>query len=234
MLEFFKSKKQAHSAVDGSKPIADARYVVIDTELTGLNERKDSIISIGAVRMEGTRIEMGNPFHRLIKPESAFKPESVIIHGITPSDVVQQPNIDAILAEFLEFCDADIIVGHCVSIDLLFLNKEMKRMFGDSIHNPALDTYKVYKWLRQKVPTRTCFSASPRDTSLYEIAQCFSIAVRGAHDALVDAFITAQLLQRFMPVLIDTGVTCMGDLLKIGHPLEGGDKQKLSGEISNF
>ena len=107
-------------------------------------------------------------------------------------------------------------------------------MFGDSIHNPALDTYKIYEWLSKKVPTRTCFSASPRDTSLYEIAQCFSIAVRGAHDALVDAFITAQLLQRFMPVLIDTGVTCIGDLLKIGHPSEGGDKQKLSGEISNF
>jgi len=234
MLKFLKSKKQSPLTIDKSLPITDIRYTVIDTELTGLNEKKDSILSIGAVRMNGTRIELANSFYQLIKPETEFRPKSVVVHEITPSDVVEKPNIDAILAEFLEFCDADIIVGHCVLIDLLFLNKEMKRMFGDSIHNPALDTYKVYEWLRQKVPTRTCFSASPRDTSLYEIAKCFSIAVRGAHDALVDAFITAQLLQRFMPVLIDTGVTCIGDLLKIGHPSEGGDKQKLSGEISNF
>jgi DNA polymerase-3 subunit epsilon len=234
MLKFLKSKKQSPLTIDKSLPITDIRYTVIDTELTGLNEKKDSILSIGAVRMNGTRIELANSFYQLIKPETEFRPKSVVVHEITPSDVVEKPNIDAILAEFLEFCDADIIVGHCVSIDLLFLNKEMKRMFGDSIHNPALDTYKVYEWLRQKVPTRTCFSASPRDTSLYEIAKCFSIAVRGAHDALVDAFITAQLLQRFMPVLIDTGVACIGDLLKIGHPSEGGDKQKLSGEISNF
>ena len=234
MLKFLKSKKQSPLTIDKSLPITDIRYTVIDTELTGLNEKKDSILSIGAVRMNGTRIELANSFYQLIKPETEFRPKSVVVHEITPSDVVEKPNIDAILAEFLEFCDADIIVGHCVSIDLLFLNKEMKRMFGDSMHNPALDTYKVYEWLSKKVPTRTCFSASPRDPSLYEIAKCFSIAVRGAHDALVDAFITAQLLQRFMPVLIDTGVTCIGDLLKIGHPSEGGDKQKLSGEISNF
>ena len=37
-----------------------------------------------------------------------------------------------------------------------------------------------------------------------------------------------------MPVLIDIGVTCIGDLLKIGHPFEGGDKHKASSEISNF
>jgi DNA polymerase III subunit epsilon len=234
MLEFLKSKKQAPLTVDKSLPITDIGYAVIDTELTGLNEKKDSILSIGAVRMVGTRIELANSFHQLIKPETEFRPKSVVVHEITPSDVIEKPNIDAILSEFLQFCDNDVIVGHCVSIDLSFINRETKRIFGNSIQNPVIDTYKVYEWLRKKVPTRTCFSASPQDTSLYEIAKCFSIAVRGAHNALVDAFITAQLLQRFMPVLIDTGITCIGDLLKIGHPLEGGDKQKASSEISNF
>ena len=42
--------------------LESARYVVIDTELTGLDEKKDSIVSIGAVRMEGGRIEMGDSF----------------------------------------------------------------------------------------------------------------------------------------------------------------------------
>jgi DNA polymerase-3 subunit epsilon len=69
----------------------------MDTELTGLNERRDSIISIGAVRMTGAKIELGNSFHQLIKPESKFKPDSVVVHGITPSDVLEKPNIDAIL-----------------------------------------------------------------------------------------------------------------------------------------
>jgi len=234
MLEFLKSKKQPPLNIDKSQPITDMRYTVIDTELTGLNEKKDSILSIGAVQMNGTRIELANSFHQLIKPETEFRPKSVVVHGITPSDVIEKPNIDTILSEFLQFCDNDVIVGHCISIDLSFINRETKRIFGNIIQNPAIDTYKVYEWLKKKVPTRTCFSSSPQDSSLYEIAKCFSIAVRGAHNALVDAFITAQLLQRFMPVLIDIGVEYIGDLLEIGHPSEGGDKQKVSGEISNF
>ena len=42
--------------------------VVVDTELTGLDEKKDSIVSIGAVRMTGGRIELGDMFYRLVSP----------------------------------------------------------------------------------------------------------------------------------------------------------------------
>ena len=66
------------------------------------------------------------------------------------------------------------------------------------------------------------------------MAKCFDISVRGAHDALFDSFITAQLFQRFIPVLIDLGVKSLGMLLDIGHPEKGGDRFKTSGEISNF
>ncbi len=234
MIDFFKLRKQAPLNIDKNKSIMDVQYTVIDTELTGLNEKKDSIISMGAVRMNGTRIELADSFHQLVRPESKFQPKSVVVHEITPSDVLEKPNIDAVLSEFLRFCDDDVIVGHCVSIDLSFINRETKRISGNTVQNPVIDTYNVYDWLRNKVPTRTCFSSSPKDSSLYEIAQCFSIAVRGAHNALVDAFITAQLLQRFMQVLIDIGVNHIGDLLEIGHPFEGGDKHKGSSEISNF
>ena len=104
MLDFFKIKKQTALSVDKDRPITETGYVVIDTELTGLNERKDSIVSIGAVRMTGTRIDLSQTFYRLIKPDSKFKPESVVIHGITPSDVSEKPNIDSIISDFLEFC----------------------------------------------------------------------------------------------------------------------------------
>jgi DNA polymerase III subunit epsilon len=234
MLEFLKSKKKTSFPVKETAHISEIRYVAIDTELTGLHEKKDSIISIGAVRMNGTRIELSDNFHQLVKPKSKFKPDSVIIHGITPSDVLEKPNIDTILNEFLLFCGNDILIGHCACIDLSFINREMKRICGETLQNPVIDTFNVYSWLRAKVPTRTCFSPSPTNSSLFEIAKCFSIAVRGAHNALIDAFITAQLLQRFMPVLIDVGVEHIGDLLKIGHPFEGGDKSKPSSEISNF
>jgi len=234
VLEFLKHRKQLPLSIDKNTPITEVRYVAIDTELTGLNERKDSIISIGAVRMTGTKIELGNTFHQLVKPQSKFKPDSVVVHGITPSDVLEKPDIDSILTDFLTFCGSDILIGHCIAIDMSFINKDMRRVFGAPVSNPVIDTYNVYEWLKMKFPTGSLFSSPLKDISLYEIAKCFDIPVRGAHDALADAFIAAQLMQRFMPALIIARIEYIGDLLVIGHPLEGGDKFKTSTGIANF
>lgn len=234
MLDFFKTKKQAALSINKDSPVAETGFVVIDTELTGLNERRDSIISIGGVKMTGTRIDLGKTFHRLIKPETKFKPESVVIHGITPSDVSEKPDIDHIIADFLEFCGDDVLIGHCVSIDLSFINSDMKRIFNSTIRNPVIDTFILHEWIRKRMPSHSCFPPGDKSSGLYEMAKCFDISVRGAHDALVDAFITAQLFQRFIPVLSDLGVKSIGMLLEIGHPEEGGDRFKTSGEISNF
>ncbi len=233
MLTFFKLKKRAPVSFDKTIPLTEASYVVIDTELTGLNNRKDQIISIGAVKMSGMRIELGRCFYRLIKPEAAFKPESVIIHGITPSDVKKARGIDAILAEFIEFCGGDILLGHCVLIDMVFINREMKRIFGSPMRNPVIDTLSIHDWLRQRHQSEPCLSSVPKDAALYEIARCFGIAVRGAHDALIDAFITAQLFQRFIPLLAGSGVRSVGEICELGNP-ERSDIFRKSNEIANF
>ncbi len=234
MYSFFKIKKQEFVSSDLEKPVSEVNYTVIDTELTGLNERKDSIISIGAVKMTGSKIDLSKNFHKLTKPETKFRSESVVIHGITPSDVSEEPGIDSILSEFVDFCGSDTIVGHCVSIDMAFINREMKRVFGNPMANPVIDTFFIYEWIRNQAPSKPCFSYATKDSGLYEIAKCFEIPVRGAHDALTDAFITAQIFQRFIPVLLNLGVKNLGMLLKIGHPEEGGDKSSKSGLISNF
>ena len=79
------------------------------------------------------------------------------------------------------------------------------------------------------------FSLPETGTSLYDIARTFNIPLAGAHNALQDAFTTAQLLQRFLPLLAEAGATEIGDLLKIGIPFEGGDHHhRPTGEFSNF
>ena len=85
-----------------------------------------------------------------------------------------------------------------------------------------------------KFPSRACFSSPPKDLSLYTMAQCFDIPVRGAHDALMDAFLTAQIFQRYIPLLIETGIQQIGDLLSIGNPAEGGEPFRARSEITNF
>ncbi|MCL5237007.1 MAG: 3'-5' exonuclease [Nitrospirae bacterium] len=224
------NKKSRATGIDGSMPAKDARYVVIDTELTGLNEKKDSIVSIGAVRMAGGKIDLGDVFYRLINPYTEFRAESVVIHGITPSDVGEKPDIATILSEFLEFCGPDILIGHCISIDLCFINKEMKKIPGSSLKNAVLDTYSLYEWLRKRMTFHKAFSAPLKDCSLYGIAKGFGIPANGAHNAVVDAFITAQVFQRFIPILLEAGVRSIGELLRVGNPSRGGDRLRSAGE----
>ncbi len=238
VLRLIRNRTVRRSAgIDGNIPIEEVRYVVLDTELTGLDEKKDSIVSIGAVRMRGGRIDLGKTFYKLIKPETALTPESIVIHGITPSDVIKKPDIDKVLSEFSQFCGNDVVVGHFISIDVGFIDREMRRTREISMQNPVLDTYVIYEWLR----CRRSYEGENgialqmlKDPRLYEVARVFGIPFNGAHTAIIDAFITAQVFQRFIPLLIKSGIRSIGDLLTIGDPFRGGDRFKRATEMSNF
>ncbi len=227
-------EKKKKFSIDEHTPITDVRYVVVDTELTGLDEKRDSIVSIGAVRMTGGKIDIGDTFYRLVSPRTELTAASVVIHEITPSDVVMSPVIGPVLEDFLEFCGADALVGHFISIDLAFLNREMRRLRNAAIRNRVVDTFSVYEWLRKREKSRDCFATPLAGYRLYDIARCFGVPVNGAHNAIMDAYATAQLFQRFLPLLAEAGAGNIGDLLKIGKPFEGGDRFGLTGEISNF
>ncbi len=232
MLSLF--EKRETPAIDRRTPIAGARYVVLDTELTGLDENRDSIVSVGAVRMTGGRIELGDTFYRLASPRTELSAASVVIHEITPSEAAASPAIDEVLAEFLAFCGEDILVGHFIGLDLAFINREPKRMRRPAIGNPAVDTFSVYEWLRKRDRTRECFATPLAGHRLYDIGKCFGVPVNGAHNAIMDAFATAQLFQRFIPMLAGGGARDIDDLLRLGIPFEGGDRFGLTGEFSNF
>ncbi|HEY6011820.1 MAG TPA: 3'-5' exonuclease [Nitrospirota bacterium] len=226
--------RKMHPAIDERMPLREVGYVVVDTELTGLDEKRDSIVSIGAVRMNGAVIDIGNAFYRLVSPRTALSASSVVIHEITPSDVEAKPAIDTVLQEFLDFCGNAVLVGHFISIDLGFLNREMKRERGAAIRNPVLDTFSMYEWLRKRNKVRSCTTDAAGAYRLYDIVKCFDIPVNGAHNAVVDAYITAQLLQRFFSLFEEAGAGDIGDLLRIGTPFEGGDRFQLTNEFSNF
>ncbi len=234
MLGLLKGTYKLPSGIDPKTPITDVRYVILDTELTGLDEKKDSILSVGAVRMHGGKIGLGDTFYRLVSPKTELSKQSVVIHEIMPSEVVEKPAIEVILREFLNFCGNDVLVGHFISIDLSFINREMKRIYGEGIRNPALDTLSIHEWLRKRKKSPGCLDVPPAGYRLYDIVKCYGVPVNGAHNALMDAFSTAQLFQRFLPLLIEAGAKDIGDLLKIGIPFKGGDRLGLSGEFSNF
>ncbi|GLH70815.1 DNA polymerase III subunit epsilon [Geothrix rubra] len=199
-------------------PIADTPFVVLDTELTGLDERKDDIVSIGAVRMRGGRLELGGSFHELVNPKAALQARSVVIHGITPSQVAARPPIEEVLAAFLAYAGDAVLVGHCLPVDLAFLNREARRVAGGPLRNRTVDTLSLSAWLRQRHVEHPAFAGPPQGLGLFELARAFDIPVVEGHTALGDAYLTAQLLQRLLPLAAQAGVTDLASLLRVGDP----------------
>jgi DNA polymerase-3 subunit epsilon len=197
-----------------------ADYVVFDTELTGLRIRSDSIVSIGAVRMRGGRIDIGDVFYRIVRPRTELNGSSVVIHEITPTEAEQSPDIDTLLPEFLEFCGDSILVGHFVAIDLGFINQEMERLYGVAVQNPAVDTGRVYRWLRRRGASCAFQGETTEDLTLRTLATKYGISVNGSHNALADAFVTAQIFQRFLSELQAQRVRTVGELVRIGRPFK--------------
>lgn len=200
-------------------PIDEVDFVVFDTELTGLNQSKDSIVSIGGVRMHGGRIEVGTPFYRVVSPRTELTGKSIVIHGITPSETEGCPDMETLLPEFLDFCGDRILIGHFISMDIGFVNTEMKRAMGRTMSNGAIDTVTLYRSIRQCDSDRCAYyDERSENANLFELADKYGIEVNGAHNALSDAYITAQLFQKFVSILQARGVHTIKDLLRAGKP----------------
>ncbi len=200
-------------------PIDDVRFTVLDTELTGLDKNEDTIISIGAVKMVGGRIKPGESFYEKVKPHTEIGHASVRIHQITPSEVSRKPPIDDILGDFIEFCGDDVLVGHFISLDMHFINKEASRVFGAPLPNPVVDTLQMLDWIKKHNDSfGQLYRGISNDLDLFSIARNHDIAVNGAHDAMSDAYIAAQLFQRFLVKLKSLGVVTLKDLIRVGKP----------------
>lgn len=199
-------------------PVGVAPYVVLDTELTGLT-KKDSIVSIGAVKMSGTRIIPAETFYAVVKPETTFSPESVAVHFITPSDVEDLSSISEELEAFLEFLDGSVVVGHFLGLDLKFINRALKRFGGLRLDSPCVDTSRVHDWIRGNDGVfGRHYGGFAEGNDLYSMASKYGVPMTDAHNSLMDAFTTAQVFQRFLSVLPSLGVRTVNDLVRVGKP----------------
>jgi DNA polymerase-3 subunit epsilon len=196
--------------------IADAEFVSFDTELTGLDFKRDSIISIGAVRLQGGRILPGQSFYRLVRPDSELKSQGVVVHELTHTDLEKAEAAAVVLEDFVEFIGDSILIGHFVFIDVNFVTRTMKRLFGVGLQSPAVDTSALHDWLYEN-DSRFArhHGGMTLKNDLFSLAEKYGIEVEKAHNAMYDAYITAQLFQRFLPFLPDCGVRTLKDLLSV-------------------
>ncbi len=162
------------------------RYVVLDTETTGLDpDDGHKIIEIGCVEILDRNVTE-NTFHKYINPEREIDVEASKVHGLTLNNLKDKPIFSDIYDDFLEYVAQSPIIIHNAPFDFGFLKKEHsflrdKKRF---IENEIIDSLKL---ARKKSPGKK--------NTLDALCERYSVdsSDRTLHGALLDARLLAHV-----------------------------------------
>ncbi len=221
-------KKPEHPVLAGSRqyfadfnqdlPLEEYDFVVLDTELTGLNAKLDEIVSIGAVKIRGLRIDLEDNFYSDVCPCQEVPKFSTLIHRISPGRAKKSPPIAEILPSFLEYLGNSLIIGHNIGLDMAFLNRDLRNNLGGILYNPCLDTlrlariYREEQWINYYERYNLAVSYNLKDLS-----EEYGLPVFPEHNALNDAMQAAYLFLFLVHKLRHGNIRTLKDLYMAGR-----------------
>lgn len=213
------SKNQAlFSHFDQSRPLAEYTFVVCDTELTGFDLKRDEIISIGAVLIRDLQIDLSATFHRYIKPKNTTHTPATLIHRITPQQLAEAPPLEEVLPAFVEFAGSSLMVGHCLSLDMSFLNRAARMILGGTLSNPGIDTIRMARGYRRVLSGHFHGEEDwSRSYNLESLAKEYQLPTFKAHDAFEDAMQTAYLFLFLLKKFRKGGLLTLKDIYQAGR-----------------
>ena len=190
------------------------RFVVLDTETTGLDPRRDRIVTIGAIGVQDGEILLEDSFEALLKVE--HNTSAVTVHGVTRDDSRRGLDEPEALRLFLDYLRDGVIVGHHIQHDVETLSVGYERHFGFRLENQSLDTMDLTLHLEKD----GAFAGQERIRSFSLDALCglFGVVPHDRHTAPGDAFLTALVFQRLLRLAARHGRTTLGRLAEPWTP----------------
>jgi len=169
--------------------------VVFDCETTGLNPKKDDIISIGAVKIKGNKIMTNEAIHLFVEQDKQISHESITIHQIRHCDLEDAIPLKDAIEQFLHFIGNKTLVGYYLEFDVAMINKYIKPMMGITLPNKQEEVSAIY--YDKKIPT---IPQGNIDLGFEAILDDLDLPKLQAHDALNDAVMTAMIYLKLQHV----------------------------------
>lgn len=163
-------------------------YVAFDCETTGLNPKKDEIISIGAVKISGNKILTSQKFEVIVKPTNQIDKESIKVHHIRNCDVQNGISAKEALERFLDFVGNRPLVGYYLEFDVAMINKYMREFLGTKLPNKQIEVSALYFDKKNDV-----FGSKNVDLRFDSIMKELKLPIFGQHSSYYDALMTALI-----------------------------------------
>lgn len=194
----------------------DVNYCVIDLETTGLDFRRDEIISMGAVQIESGRVITETNYYREVRSKIVPPPASIRIHGIRAVDLESSPTMEEVLPELGDRLRGRVAVAHAAWIEDAFLKNRLATVNID-LSKRLIDTAGL---------ARACGIVEidlDHEPSLEALARTLKLPVYSPHHALGDALTTAiiflalgtQIERRNMEK--GRSILTLGELMKLSQ-----------------
>jgi DNA polymerase III subunit epsilon len=190
----------------GARKLSALAYVVFDLETTGLDTANDAIVSVGAIRVLGTRILAGESYTTLVDPGRPIPAASTVFHGIDDKAVVGAPSAAQAARAFKLFAHDAVLVAHNAAFDLAFMRRAAAAA-GIVIDNPPFDTLMIARWLFPDLA----------DHSLDALARRMGVEIGRRHSALDDARATAEIFVRLVEICERRGIESYDALVETSN-----------------
>ena len=159
--------------------MSQVRWVVVDTETSGLDPKRDRLLSIGAVAVAEGRIQLAESFGVVVQQSQPSGADNILIHGIGGDAQLAGLAAAEALKEFERFLGNGVPVAFHARFDAAVLQRA---------------GFRSRKWLDLDPLARALFPARAGLRALDDWLQHFGIGAVRRHDALLDALATAELL----------------------------------------
>jgi DNA polymerase-3 subunit epsilon len=180
-------RSAARDGIDLRASWREASYCAIDVETTGLDLRRDSVVSIGSIGINAGRIVCGDSYYSLIRPACQVSVASMRVHCLRPADLENAPAARDVGQEVARKLAGRIVIAHAAWIERAFLSR-LLRQAGLRFAAPVIDTAALARALGYA-------QGGPhgREPSLELLARQLALPVYAPHHALGDAITTAAV-----------------------------------------
>jgi DNA polymerase-3 subunit epsilon len=162
--------------------------ISVDLELTGLDARENQIIAIGWTMIDRGKIRFGSNRHIVVNAEQSVG-HSAAIHEMTDSEVALGAPLKIGLKKLFKAARGRVWLFHHAGLDVAFLRRACLSWAGVAPPFAMLDTMQMELVLRK----RRDLPVHHGDLQLGKLRARYHLPHYTAHDALIDAFATAEL-----------------------------------------